>query len=64
MSTPLLAALVTVTIKAIQKNKFLFSDADAWEDHRTLNHIFPGTSLSDQYLKAYRPRRGLDARLS
>lgn len=31
------------------------------EDHGTLNQMFPGTSLLNQYLKAYKPPSGLDA---
>lgn len=56
LGSPLLAALVTITIKAVQKSKLLFSDADAGEDHRILNQMFPGTSLLDQYLKTYKPQ--------
>lgn len=64
LSSPLLVALLTVTIQAEQTSKLLFSDADAGEDHRALNQMFPGASLSDEYSKAYKPPRGLDARLS
>lgn len=64
LNSPLLAASVTIKIKAVQKRKILFSEAGAGEDHRTLNQMFPGTSLSDQYLKAYKPPRDLDAKLS
>lgn len=64
LSSPLLVALLTVTIQAEQTSKLLFSDADAGEDRRALNQMFPGASLSDEYSKAYKPPRGLDARLS